>query len=212
MKAIVIHTADEAGANNGPDYQNGWGLMNTRSAADLIAGEVVGVPKIREATLLDGEVDLYHFVTSVTEPARVSLVWTDVPGTPPPASLNPPTKMLVNDLDVVVDYIPLTMTFSPWILDPSNPGNAATTGDNNTDNVEVVDIQSAMPGLYVVAVSHKGGLDGGNPQDYSLICSHGLNMGAAPIPTLSEWGLIGLAALLVVFGAVSIIRRRRCEA
>ena len=33
LKALVIHTADEAGTSTGPDYQFGSGLMNTRSAA-----------------------------------------------------------------------------------------------------------------------------------------------------------------------------------
>jgi len=86
MKAIVVHTADEAGPNNGPDYQNGWGLLNTHSAADLIAGDAFGVPKIREAALVDGNTDYYHFVTTTTEPVRVTVVWTDPAGTTPPYS------------------------------------------------------------------------------------------------------------------------------
>lgn len=36
LKGIVIHTADEAGSNPGPDYQFGWGLMNTRKATQLM--------------------------------------------------------------------------------------------------------------------------------------------------------------------------------
>lgn len=211
MKAIVIHTADEAGSNNGPDYQNGWGLLNTHSAADLIAGDAAGVPRIREATLVDGNTDYYHFVTTATEPARVTVVWTDPAGTPPPYSLNPTNKMLVNDIDVRVEYIPLAMTYSPWVLNPASPANAATTGDNDRDNVEVVDVEFALPGLYVVSVTHKGSLSSG-VQAYSIVCSHDLNQGQTPIPTLSEWGLIGLALLLVALGAGLIIRRRRCEA
>ncbi len=34
LKALAIHTADEAGPNEGPDYQFGWGLFNALSAAD----------------------------------------------------------------------------------------------------------------------------------------------------------------------------------
>jgi hypothetical protein len=33
-------------------------------------------------------------------PLRATLVWTDVPGTPPEPALNPPDLMLVNDLDM----------------------------------------------------------------------------------------------------------------
>lgn len=36
LKALAIHTADEAGANPGPDYTFGWGLMNTRTAVQLL--------------------------------------------------------------------------------------------------------------------------------------------------------------------------------
>jgi len=110
-----------------------------------------------------------------------------------------------------VDNIPLALNYLPWRLDGANPANAATMGDNDTDNVEVIDIDFALPGLHVVSVTHKGSLSGGN-QAYSIVCSHNLNPGQTPIPTLSELGLIGLAALLVVFGTVLIIRRRRCEA
>ncbi|MDI6784085.1 MAG: S8 family serine peptidase, partial [bacterium] len=36
MKAILIHTAFEAGTTAGPDYRFGWGLLNGRGAADLL--------------------------------------------------------------------------------------------------------------------------------------------------------------------------------
>ena len=36
LKALVIHTAFEAGTANGPDYSFGWGLMNTEGAANHI--------------------------------------------------------------------------------------------------------------------------------------------------------------------------------
>ena len=33
-----IHTADEAGPAEGPDYMFGWGLLNAQAAATLISG------------------------------------------------------------------------------------------------------------------------------------------------------------------------------
>jgi len=33
VKALAIHTANEAGLNPGPDYKFGWGLLNTSEAA-----------------------------------------------------------------------------------------------------------------------------------------------------------------------------------
>jgi len=37
LKGLAIHTADEAGSNPGPDYQYGWGLMNTKKAVNMIS-------------------------------------------------------------------------------------------------------------------------------------------------------------------------------
>ncbi|NIM18779.1 MAG: S8 family serine peptidase [Candidatus Latescibacteria bacterium] len=208
MKAIVIHTADEAGANDGPDYQNGWGLMNTTSAADIIAADAFGLPHIRETALADGVTDYYHFTLASPQDLRITVAWTDPPGTPPPPSLNPSTPMLVNDIDVRVEHVPSTTTYYPWVLDRLNPGNAASQSDNSVDNIEMVDITSAQPGLYRVAVSHKGSLTN-SPQQYSIVCTEGLALGPSPIPTLTEWGLIGLVVLLVILGVFMIAGRRK---
>ena len=35
-KGLILHTADEAGLSEGPDYEFGWGLINTEKAAALI--------------------------------------------------------------------------------------------------------------------------------------------------------------------------------
>ncbi len=212
MKAIVIHTADEAGPNDGPDYMNGWGLMNTESAADIIAADASGDPHITEATLLNSAVDNYSFSIASARDIRITIVWTDYPGTPPPPSLNPTTPMLVNDLDIRVEHVPTSTTHYPWILDGANPSNAATKGDNTADNVEMIDIENAMPGFYCVSVSHKGSLSPSGSQEYTIVCSEGVKEGCLNIPTLSEWGLIGLALLLLLFGAFMIVRLRRSEA
>ena len=37
LKALAIHTADETGDAPGPDYEFGWGLLNTRTAARVIS-------------------------------------------------------------------------------------------------------------------------------------------------------------------------------
>jgi len=35
LKSLIIHTADDLGTA-GPDYKNGWGLVNTKAAAEVI--------------------------------------------------------------------------------------------------------------------------------------------------------------------------------
>ena len=168
LKALAIHTADEAGEAPGPDYAFGWGLLNTQSAVQVISDEGNG-HQIIEGSLADGVADSH--AVSVTRPDSVltaTLVWADPPGVPLAPSLDPPDPMLVNDLDLRV--IRGANTWLPWVLDPSNPAAPATTGDNMRDNVEQLRI-AADTCSYAVEVRHKGILQDSAAQDYSLIIS-----------------------------------------
>ncbi len=169
LKALAIHTADEAGSYPGPDYAFGWGLLNTKTAAAVIS-EDGGNHQIIEGTLANGATN-DHLISVGDGDATVTatLVWADPPGTPVAPTLDPPDLMLVNDLDLRI--IRGGTTHYPWILDPSNPGAAATRGDNFRDNVEQVEVNAAGAGSYTVRVGHKGALAGGANQDYALIIS-----------------------------------------
>ncbi len=169
LKALAIHTADESGDADGPDYAFGWGLLNTKSAAAVITGEG-GDHQIIESSLANGATNSVPVnVAEADSRLRATLVWMDPPGTPVAPSLDPPDLMLVNDLDLRITSD--GTTYFPWVLDPANPAAAATRGDNFRDNVEQVDIVGIGPGVFMVEVSHKGGLQGGLNQDYALIIS-----------------------------------------
>lgn len=185
MKGIVIHTADEAGMYDGPDYQNGWGLMNTEKAADVIASTP---PHIIEDNLVTGS-DTHAFTLSQSGDLRATICWTDPAGTPPPASLNPAAPMLVHDLDLRLEHVPTATVYYPWRLDKANPANAATTGDNAIDNVEVIDVACAPAGAYIATVSYKGSLGGG--QDYTFIwSSEELGASCGVVPSSVNFGSI----------------------
>ncbi|MCP4703777.1 MAG: S8 family serine peptidase, partial [candidate division Zixibacteria bacterium] len=171
-KAIALHTTDEAGPDPGPDYMFGWGLMNTTRAATLIASDLPYPERIVESSLLDGESDTYDFSSDGVDPVRVTIVWTEPPGTPPPPSLNPTTPMLINDIDIRLEHIQSATTYYPYIMNPSSPSDAATTGDNYLDNVEQIYIESPPAGDYQVTVSHKGTL--ASEQWYSIIITNEL--------------------------------------
>jgi len=168
MKALVIHTANEAGTSPGPDYRFGWGLLNAVGAAQVITSNAANQAIIREEVLPQGGTFMATFVATGTEPFKVTIAWTDPPGTPPPPSVDPPTQILVNDLDLRVERD--GTIYYPWVLDPSTPAAAATTGDNNRDNVEQVLITTPTAGRYTVTVSHKGTLRYGT-QAFSLIAT-----------------------------------------
>ncbi|MBD3167713.1 S8 family serine peptidase [bacterium] len=169
IKALVSHTADECGSHDGPDYSYGWGLLNTRRAADVINDADNLDAFITEADLVEDAEDQYYFYNVGTEPVRLTLCWTDPPGTPIPAALNDRTAMLVNDLDLRLINIDDNSTYLPYLLDPDEPSAPATTGDNIVDNVEQVYVEDLPEGAYRVEVSHKDGLWNDLDQTYSLV-------------------------------------------
>ncbi len=185
LKALIIHTADDAiSGAPGPDYRFGWGLMNTHNAATLMSlnHQARGI-HIIEDEIADGG----NFTVPVMAgegPLRATLVWTDVPGTPPEPALNPTDLMLVNDLDMRITGI--NQEFMPYVLDPENPSLPAQTGDNFRDNVEMVHIDSPAEGrIYLITIGHKGILNGGS-QAFSLVISGNEPVTVvAPPPVLS---------------------------
>ncbi|MFZ4523158.1 MAG: S8 family serine peptidase [Bacteroidales bacterium] len=169
LKALVIHTADEAGPAAGPDYMFGWGLMNTKNAALKISANQTS-DVIRELTLANGSIYTREVTALGTEPIKVTISWTDRPGVPTANSLDPVSPMLVNDLDLRITSS--GNTYYPWKLDRGNPGNPATNvTKNHVDNTEVVCIQSPVPGAsYTIIVDHQNNLAGGS-QAFSMVIS-----------------------------------------
>jgi len=163
MKALILHTTDEAGDFEGPDYKFGWGLLNTKKAAMVIKYDN---GNINELTLNNG--GLYEIqIESDGSPLRVTLCWTDPAGTPPEVSLDPDTKMLVNDLDLRLEKD--GQTFYPYVLDPLSPENApSTSNDNDRDNVEQVYLATPLSGYYTIKVNHKNTLENGS-QNFLLL-------------------------------------------
>ena len=165
QKGLIIHTADDLGSA-GPNYDTGWGVMDTEAAAELIDADAASdsLPHIKEVFLPDSEFIEFTVKATGTEALKVSICWTDPAGTPVPGVvLDPTNKMLVNDLDLRI--IQGNSSFDPWKMNPSSPATAATTGDNDIDNVEQVLITNPTAGMeYTVRINHKGSLvnDQGN--------------------------------------------------
>jgi hypothetical protein len=166
LKGLACHTAFDAG-NPGPDYIYGWGLLDMGKATAAITDNDTK-SMIKEATLQQAQPQTFNVIASGNGVLMATISWTDPAGAPTPdGTVNSRTPKLVNDLDIRVNDG--TTTFSPWVLDPSNPSMAAKTGDNVLDNLEQVYIANAVPGkAYTITVSNKGTLQSGS-QDYSLI-------------------------------------------
>ncbi len=185
LKAVLFQTADDAGDAPGPDYRFGWGLMNTAAAAALITADAEGTGgrRVAEAVLAPAATDSWELVLADTADVRITLHWTDRPGTPAAPALDPPDAMLVHDLDLRLgDGV---TTHEPWVLDPAAPAAAATRGDNVRDNTEQIVATALAPGRYMLTVAHKGSLV--DVQAYSLASSHpivplGSPLAAGPAP------------------------------
>lgn len=184
MKGLIIHSADDniSGAP-GPDYRFGWGMMDTQKAAQIMKdNKYNGGLHVYEAVLNNGGQSTFTIKATGEEPLRATIVWTDVPGTSPPPSLNPTTLMLVNDLDLRIFDLADNIEYRPYVLNPANPAAAPTTGDNFRDNVEMVHINSPTAAkIYTVKVTHKGTLTGGN-QKFSLIITGNENQASISRP------------------------------
>ena len=174
IKALAIHSANEAGSNPGPDYKFGWGVLNISEAANVLSNALTSrnsttsVDLVYDTTLSNGQSHTYTVIPSGAKSLKATLVWTDVKGNSS-SQLNDTTKRLVNDLDIVISRS--GNNFYPWNLNRTAPDNAATKAINNIDNVEKVELDSLQIGkTYTITVNHKGTLARGQ-QNYSLIVS-----------------------------------------
>ncbi len=201
MKGLLIHTADDIGAA-GPDYQNGWGLMNAKAAVDLVRDDAATPAKARlnEALITTSSNTItYSFVWDGVSPIRATLCWTDPAGTAT-TSNDLRTARLVNNLDLRL-VGPNGVTNRPYVMPfvgtwtQASMSQAATAGTNNTDNVEQVYI--ALPsavGVYQAVVTYQGTLSG-SQQHFSLLVS-----GSGELPS----AVTGLSATSLSSTSISV--------
>jgi len=154
LKGLVLHTADDLG-NTGPDYTFGWGLMNTRNAAEHLLAQFHNP---NSARVTEGEITLtrtnisHSFTWQSNGVIQATLCWNDPPG-PIQTGVDSTNLILVNDLDLKL-FAPDGTEYLPWILDPASPSTPASTGVNFRDNVEQVQILSpATAGIWTAQVS-----------------------------------------------------------
>lgn len=204
VKGLLIQTADDLGTV-GPDYQNGWGLINAKAAVDLIRDDAASPAKQRlvESLLTNGTSITNTFFWDGNSPIRATVCWTDPAGIATTINNNR-TNRLVNNLDLRI-VGPNGQTHRPYIMPfvetwtTNSMGQSAVTGTNNTDNVEQVYIASpSAKGTYQAIVSHQGTLSG-SPQAYSLLIS---GSSTEPLSSLAPLkGYAGSRVLLKITGS-----------
>lgn len=166
LKGLALHTVREAGNNDGPDYQFGWGLLDTEAAAVAIRDNG-GTSLIEENNLTIGSTYTKSIASTTSNKLIVSLSWTDFVGAVNTGGVDDSTPALRTNLDVVVTDSNGNIFYS-WKLNPANFSAPATNSSlNDVDNFEKIEINNPN-GNYTVTVSHRGIIFGGT-QDYSLI-------------------------------------------
>lgn len=177
LKGLILHTATDIG-NPGPDYHYGWGLINTKEAVDHIRreAEFPGLEGIIEDQVTTVQpTQSFTFSWDGVSPIRATLCWTD-PAASSTGVHDSRVSRLVNDLNLKLvapdgtEYFPFVMPYvGTWTV--ASMSAHATTGVNNTDNVEQVLVSNpGQSGLWRAEVSYLGTLTN-NSQDFGLIVS-----------------------------------------
>ncbi len=156
MKAIVCNTADDLGVS-GPDYQYGFGIMNTFRAVRTIENENYYLGAVENAQDNDYIIQVEAGATE----AKFLLYWNDKEIT------SNPEKALVNNLDFQI-IAPNGDVILPWVLDhtSSKVDQMASRKVDNLNNIEQVTIDNPMPGEYRLVV--KGTEVPFGPQEYAV--------------------------------------------
>ncbi|MES2516960.1 MAG: S8 family serine peptidase [Bacteroidota bacterium] len=201
LKGLVLHTANEAGTTQGPDYQFGWGLLNTERAAQVIANKDQN-HFISESLLYQNSTNNFQIIASGKSSITATICWTDPEATATEAkieNINNRKPKLINDLDIRISD-GQTTSF-PWVLNPDSPSLGATQGDNFRDNIEQIYIEKPVAGkTYTITVNHKGSILKGDIQYYALIIS-----GVSGIPCQLSASITSTGNTSLCKGAVKLL-------
>jgi PGF-pre-PGF domain-containing protein len=133
-----------------PDYSQGWGRVDIENSiypeSPVVMRYYDYIP-LNYSESWNVSYDILH----TSRPLRITLVWTDYPGT---ANVDP---QLVNNLDLIVD--------AP---DGTYYGNGAPDTVNNVEGVELLE---PVAGTYTITVNGTNVPQG--PQNFSLVVSYG---------------------------------------
>ncbi|HYI10371.1 MAG TPA: S8 family serine peptidase [Thermoanaerobaculia bacterium] len=169
LKALIIAGAEDLG-NPGPDYTFGFGLVNAQKSADLIIANGTLNNHVRNLSFTDGAGQSFEtsILVAQAQNVRAVLNWSDPPIAMIDLEDDIAEKALVNDLDLKV-IGPDGTEHRAWVLDPVQFKNNATRGTNIIDNVEMVEIANAAPGVYRVVATGTRVSEG--PQTAVLVTS-----------------------------------------
>lgn len=140
IKTAMVHTAVDLG-NPGPDYQYGFGRVDGEAATLAISDISL---HLSDTFFFQGDIKEYFVdVQNGAPELKVTIAWDDIPALPLAAST------LVNDIDIeLVD--PSGSIVLPWVLDPAQPANDATRGEDHANVIELASVANPAAGRWTV--------------------------------------------------------------
>ncbi len=165
-----------------PNNVEGWGQIDVEHT--LFPSVPLSIAAFDDGTLATGATNLYRVSIGGTNLLRVTLCWSDYPGT-----AGSGTK-LVNDLDLVVINPAGATNFTHGMSSP-----------DRSNNVEGIDFMAPTTGVYVIRVAGHNVPSGGS-QPYSLLL-RGDTMNTAPfLPAFATQTNYELTAIVITNRAI----------
>jgi uncharacterized membrane protein len=168
VKAIMIADAYQYEFVQANRFQQGWGLVDVGNIYDVGKSHFI---IDQESNLQTGEQVNYNVAPKFGNPMKISLVWTDVPGT------TSSSQHLVNNLDLKVTDPDGNIYWGNYGLDNSKWSSSGGSADT-LNNVENVFIENPEPGNWTMeVVAQNVPMDGDTQtpeidQHYSLVASN----------------------------------------
>lgn len=140
IKAAFIHTATDKDLP-GPDFISGWGEINPQAAMNVLSANSFVLDSFNNNNKM--EVKKYPISipswSQITTPLKITLVWNDYWNFESTFGVaRDDLRELVNNLEVYLCDASGSPIVRPFVLDWQHPGQAATKGFNDRDNVEQV--------------------------------------------------------------------------
>ncbi len=167
VKAILIADAYQYEFSQGDRFAQGWGLMDVGNVYNI--GENHFIDDENNA-LRTGDVISYKITPTTSTPLKISLVWTDVPGT------TSSSMHLINDLSLRVTDPNDVVYHGNFGLDGSK-WSLSEGGRDHINNVENVFIENPISGEWTIEVMGENIPMDGVPetsevdQSYALVAS-----------------------------------------
>ena len=157
VRATLINGAEDLGAADIPNAQEGWGQIDLMGSMYPMDG-TTALNTFYDAniSLRPGFGFIYGFDLDVSHGVSITLVWTDREGS---SSAAQSASRLVNDLDLILTAPDGTTWLGNDFANGVSITNGASDSINVVERIELPPGTSSQSGSWSIQVAHRGGLE-----------------------------------------------------